>query len=382
MLIKKSLWALPIFFAFPLISSCFDSCDNYAGSVSGGGKGISIASWNMQAIFDGIDDGIEYEEYSSKSGWNEQKYLARLNTMSQAVLKIENKGPDVLAIIELENQGVIETLCNSYLQDSAYKYGFFANTAGYSLGVGVLSRYPIVKKFSHSSNINGEKIPRPIAEIWIEPEGKPIVIFVCHWKSKLGGEDVSEIMRRNAARIILRRVKEINAQDALNPPAIVVLGDLNENHDEFYRNSGEYVCALMPDDPAAAVLSGFAAPDKDEEDGEDIVISHKTQDFLIVSGEKPPVSSFFADGEGVFYSPWGNEIQNGSYYYKQEWETIDHVLLAPSLFNDMGWEYETAFVMDSEPFVNSKGEPDIYNALTGSGLSDHLPIVLKLRLQN
>ncbi|GMO49344.1 MAG: endonuclease/exonuclease/phosphatase family protein [Termitinemataceae bacterium] len=368
--------------AFMLVTSCFGGCDVYAGA---GGKAgaqneLSIASWNVQAIFDGTDEGIEYDEYRSDSGWNEQKYLARLNAISQAVSQIEETGPDVLALIELENGAVLQTLSDEYLTKSHYKYGFFANTPGYSLGVGMLSRYPFTKKFSHSSNIMGEKIPRPIAELWIEPAGKPIVIFVCHWKSKLGGEMESELMRRNAARIILRRVKEINIEYSENPPPIVVLGDLNENYDEFYRNSCEYVCAIMPDDPAAAILAGYAAPEQDEDAPEsEIPFASPPQDFLILSNEKPPRSAFFYGADGVFYSPWQNEMQNGSYYYGQSWETIDHFLLSGGFFDKNGWEFSNAFVLDSEPFVNTKGEPNIYNVRSGNGLSDHLPIMLVLK---
>ncbi|GMO38604.1 MAG: endonuclease/exonuclease/phosphatase family protein [Termitinemataceae bacterium] len=375
---RRNFLALLVLAAALLMTSCLGGCDTYPDTTSYGGKSgkkLSVASWNMQALFDGAETGSEYADYSKEAGWNEQKYLARLNADSDAIMQIGERGPDFLALIEVENQSVLETLGTEYLAKCGYNYSFFTNTQGYSLGVGVLSRYPFTKKLSHSSNINGERIPRPIAEVWIEPDGKPIVIFICHWKSKLGGESTTEIMRRNAAKIILRRINQINAEN--QGTAIIVLGDLNENYDEFYRNSCEYICAIMPDDPQAAILTGFALPAQEEED-DAAVLPKPIQDFFILSSEKPPVSAFFDGASGVFYSPWSLEMQNGSYYYGSNWETIDHFLLSPTLFDESGWEFDSALVVDTEPFVNSKNEPAIYNPRTGSGLSDHLPILLNL----
>ncbi|GHV19219.1 endonuclease [Spirochaetia bacterium] len=365
-------------FVLPLFTSCFSGCDVYEGASGGARRGeLSIATWNVQALFDGGDDGGEYDEYTPKNGWNKEKFEARCEVIGKAVSQIEGGGSDILALIEVEKREVLQELAEGTLKNQRYNYGFFAANAGFSLGIGILSRYPFTKTYSHSANINGDRIPRPIAEVWLEPDGTPLVIFVCHWKSKLGGEDETEFIRRNAARVILRRVKAIYNENPDIP--VLVLGDLNENVDEFYRSGSEKVCALLPDDPAAAIKAGFALANTDTSD-DDMLDENSLpqQDFLIISGEKPPVSSFFAKAEGVFYSPWGTEMQNGSYYYGSEWETIDHLLLSRGFFDKRGWEFKTAHVVDTEPFVNSKGEPNIYNPRSGSGVSDHLPLLLVL----
>ncbi|MDR2097395.1 MAG: endonuclease/exonuclease/phosphatase family protein [Spirochaetaceae bacterium] len=362
---------LPLFFL--LAASCVGSCDVYTDA--DGGKSplsMSIATWNLQALFDGQDDGNEYDEYSGDNGWNNEKYLARLNNFSKAIASIEKKGPDIIALIELENSAVLERLGGEYLKDSGYRYSYFAGLSGYSLGLGLLSRYPVTKARSHSSNINGEILPRPVAEVWLEPEGEPIAIFICHWKSKLGGDADTEALRRDAARVILRRTAVIKQENPAIP--ILVLGDLNENYDEFIRQDGELRCALLLDDPEAAKLTGYSR-DSEEQDGKNPRIA---QDFLILSTEKPPQSAFFADVDGVFYTPWKTELEKGSYFYGGAWETIDHFLLSGAFFDSAGWEYKDAAVIDAEPFVNSKGEPNLYNTRTGSGLSDHLPLLLSL----
>jgi endonuclease/exonuclease/phosphatase family metal-dependent hydrolase len=354
-------------------ASCVGSCDVYTDSADGKNlSGLSIATWNLQALFDGQDDGVEYEEYSAANGWNNEKYLARLNSFSKAIAGIEKKGPDIIALIEVENGAVLDRLGGEYLKDSGYRYSYFAGLPGYSLGLGLLSRYPVTEARSHSSNIGGEILPRPVAEVWLEAEGEPVVIFICHWKSKLGGDANTESLRRDAARVILRRTAAIKHQKPDVP--ILVLGDLNENYDEFVRQDGELRCALMPDAPEAAKLTGYGR----ESEGEDGENPRPAQDFLVLSTEKPPQSAFFAGVDGIFYTPWDTELEKGSYFYGGNWESIDHFLLSEAFFDSTGWEFKNAAVVDAEPFVNSKGEPNQYNTRTGSGLSDHLPLLLTL----
>ncbi|MDR2521141.1 MAG: endonuclease/exonuclease/phosphatase family protein [Spirochaetaceae bacterium] len=381
---------------FPLLCSCFGSCGIYPGEDElGKDKTISIMSWNVQALFDGNDDGIEYDEYRASGGWNAEKYQARLASVAGALAATGENGPDVVVLLELENAGVLENLGGGGQKMRGYPYRYFAGNKGYSLGVGVMSRFKITKHIAHSSNRGGERIPRPVAEIWLEPGEKPIVLFICHWKSKLGGDEATENLRREAAKLILRRTEEIHAEYPRIP--VLVAGDLNENHDEFYRREGEAVCAIMPDDPDASKRAGFLFEeyliDNSGDSEEDMALSgwdnevggcnmvfveESPGDFLVISEEKPPKSAYFPFARTVFYSPWSTEIDNGSYYYQGTWETIDHFLLSQEFWLQNNWNFKNAAALNVEPFVNSKGEPASYNPRTGSGISDHLPLLLLL----
>jgi hypothetical protein len=99
---------------------------------------------------------------------------------------------------------------------------------------------------------------------------------------------------------------------------------------------------------------------------------------LVLSGEKPPVAATFGASMPAFYSPWGQELEKGSYYYKNNWETIDHFLLTAPFFDGAGWDFSSCRVVAQEPFTNAKGLPAAYNPRTGYGLSDHLPLLLTL----
>jgi hypothetical protein len=71
-------------------------------------------------------------------------------------------------------------------------------------------------------------------------------------------------------------------------------------------------------------------------------------------------------------------MSGGSYYYKGEWETIDHFLLSEGLFNGRDWNFAGCLVLNRTPFTTSSGIPNAYVPRSGRGLSDHLPLLLYL----
>jgi endonuclease/exonuclease/phosphatase family metal-dependent hydrolase len=341
-----------------------------------GMKTLTIATWNVQALFDGQEDGVEYNEYLSAAGWSGEKYRTRLTALAESVVRMAETVPDVLALQEVEHGGILKDLAEGPLAKYGYRWTFFANNPGASLGVGVLSRLPFLKTQAHSITCNDDTSPRPVMEVLLQPGNKPMALFICHWKSKLGGEDSTEVIRRASAMVILRRIREIKANNPDLP--VIITGDLNENFDEFYRRAGSIVCTLLPDDPKAAELSGFMQDNEPVSESS----SEIQRDFLIISRQKPPQTRYFPKETVALYSPWGNELEKGSYNYRDNWETIDHFLLSKGFFDGQGWEYDTCEVLHKEPFINDRGIPKAYNPRTGSGLSDHLPLLLKLKQPN
>jgi endonuclease/exonuclease/phosphatase family metal-dependent hydrolase len=345
---------------------------------------LAIMTWNVQALFDGTDNGTEYDEYRESAGWTTEKYRGRLNIIAAAIGGLERK-PDIIALQELESPMVAVDLA-AVLSKHGYGWTYFANIPGMALGVGILSRFPFAEARSHSVYIDGEIAPRPMLEAKINTSGNAanssLLLFVCHWKSKLGGDDATESARRASARIILRRLRELAETEPDLP--VVIMGDLNENHDDFYRRGGKVISALMPDDPHAAEFSGLYGIDGENPQSA-AVITETQKDFLILVRNKPPAARYFPSGMITLYSPWFAELRNenddssGSYYYKNAWETIDHFLLSPQFFNGSGWDFENARILNFPPFTNAKGAPAAYNPRTGSGLSDHLPLMLLLK---
>jgi endonuclease/exonuclease/phosphatase family metal-dependent hydrolase len=330
---------------------------------------ITVMTWNVHNLFDGKDDGYEYAEFRQSSGWSAEKFMGRINTLSAAIGTL-NPMPDIIVLQEIESLEVLKTLALAL--PSGYSWSHFANNHGAAVGLGIMSRFPITEESRvHSITINGETTPRPVLEARIYAEGGEFVIFACHWKSKIGGDDATENVRRAAAKVILRRIRELwESEPGLG---VIVAGDLNENHDEFYRQKSSVLCALMPDDPYCAIFTNSLSADEDE-------AADLQKDYLIISRNKPPEPVHFPQGAVVLFSPWLGSLENGSYYYGGNWETIDHFLVSPQFFDDTGWEYDITEVANYPPFTNAGGMPVSYNARTGAGLSDHLPLIMSLKM--
>ena len=334
-------------------------------AAAGSATRLTAASWNVQALFDGVEDGTEYDDYAVASGWSDVKYRVRLERIGEVVALMVPGGPDVLALQEIENGRVLEGLAKGPL--GKYGYGYTARAAlpGAALGIALLSRFPLSRIRAHQASVPFGETPRPILEARVETALGPVVVFVCHWKSKLGEAERTEAVRTASAKVLVRRIAELALEDPTMD--IVVLGDLNENWDEFERQGGLAPTALLPDNSrAASVVNPAGAPD-----------SH-AGNLLVLSPERPPRADCLP-GAVALYSPWPASPWPGSYAYRGVWETIDHVLLNPALFDSKGWEYGSFTVLDSPILVDDDLFPETYNPRTGGGFSDHLPVVVEFK---
>ena len=327
---------------------------------------LTIALWNVQNLFDGEETGTEYADFRQGAGWGPEKYQARLTSLSQAITT-KPAAPDLIGFIEVENSGVLADLSRS-LSKNGYNWTAFTKLPGSAAGIGFLSSFPLLEVKAHSITIGQETAPRPVLELRLDVRGETLVFLLNHWKSKLGGADATESIRRASARVVYRRLSEIKEAEGDTP--VIIMGDFNLNHDDFYRRSlsGNLVlCALLPDDPEASLLVVNA---------QGSAISQP--DFLVLSTQKPPLPVYFPEEIHALYSPWGEEKEGGSYFYREEWETIDGFLLSKGAFSGAGWEFSGSQVLNHEPFITSGGRPNAYIPRSGRGLSDHLPLLLFL----
>jgi len=186
-----------------LLSICMAGFLAGCGSSKQEEKDIFIAvEWNLQALFDGDENGSEYNDYRESSHWNREKYLARITAISQAILKMsagndyQAEMPGLIGFLEVENAGVLKDLASGELSKHGYFWTAFASLPGSPLGLGFVSSFPILEARSHSITIGKNTAPRPVLEVRLEPGGKPLVFLLCHWKSKLGGDRATEALRR------------------------------------------------------------------------------------------------------------------------------------------------------------------------------------------
>ena len=328
---------------------------------------ISILSYNVQNLFDDVHDGSEYYDYDPYGDeWSSELFHLKLLQLSDVLTRYPEGGADIVLLQEIENQNALQTLVSYYLKGCGYHYSCVTGGHESAVNTAVLSRYPIEDLRAHSVSLGGNIAGRPILECSISVGGHVLRLFNCHWKSKSGGAVETEALRRAAAAVLSGRLREITQQHPA--AAIIIAGDLNESIDEWQRIEEAYLTALLPQD----AYRSLAPEEKRRSIG--------------VTGES--ATAQLGDELVILVSPWLGAFRSdcgqvaGSYAYRDEWETIDHFLLAPSLYDNRGLEFEAFRVICSEALLNDEGYPLRWISDLGTGYSDHLPILLQCRLES
>lgn len=289
---------------------------------------LTIMSWNVQNLFDGVDNGQEYDDYSVKDGlWSDKLYKLRLRNI---VKIIELNSPDIIGFQEIEGTVVLQDIINMIPE---YKYHVSTEEPG-AIQLGILSRYPIIKTGLITPYSDRSRL-RSLQEISFDINGLELIIINNHWKSKRGA--FSEDLRLKSSLALKKRLLELSDKE------VVVLGDLNENYNEYQKVYKSFDTALM----YRARGSGLT-----------ITEGHIESDEL--------------------YTVWPGSVVAGSYKYKGEWESIDHFLLNKKLMDKDNFYFSEFFVDNRDLLLNNKGDVKKWNKDFKNGYSDHLPIILKL----
>lgn len=327
---------------------------------------ILIASYNAHNLFDDVDDGGEYPEFSVASGrWNEGLYRKRLENAAAAIASFFPEGgrlPDIVCLEEIEGEKVLRDLAAGPLKAGGYRWIACGGPDASAIKCGILSRLPLSEVRSHAlADAWGFGPARDMLEAGFDlGEDEPrLTVFVCHWKSRREGPAVTEPARRAASALAAARIAE--AAEADPGACFVVCGDFNESPDEFVRAKGLYATALMPVPPDGAPVLGEDIPAAWEEGVLKVALN--------------PRSAGCGAGGVSLYSPWATS-DGFSYIFDGEKDRLDGFLLGSALVNGEGLEFSSFAVSGDEKLLNSEGEPSAWNG--SSGYSDHLPILLVL----
>ena len=324
------------------------------------GSTLTVVSYNVQNLFDATDDGGEYREFTAAGGWNEALYTAKLRAIGSALRRAVPAGADLVALQEVEHAGAARRLVNLELSRQGYRHVAWLPDPRSANGPVVLSKLPVRRVGALWVEGSPEQPLRPILEVEVAlgetVDAPSLFLFNNHWKSRYGGAAESERYRRLAAATLAERLREIYLAD---PEAdVIVAGDLNVSVDEYERRDGRYVTALMP---AAAAAEGA----------------------LAVTAAVPSSAAPLA-----LFSPWyayrdAGRAPEGSYRYRGTWESIDHLLLGPGLFDGVGVSYAGSdrFAVISDGLLDATGGPRRFiGGPWPGGYSDHLPLRLELDL--
>lgn len=308
---------------------------------------VSVISWNLQTFFDGMTEGTEYSQFKG-AYWSEDMYKNRLETLCNFIRETE---ADVYVFQEIENTAILQDISNELVglraAKKGYEYSCFSKEEGDALGMAILSRYPLedcnvhqidervclgLNDFSTSKNMkDGTNLEQPRTRAILHAkvrvsEEKYFSLYSCHWKSKYGGADVSEVWRNAQERLLANLLVESAKQ-------YLVVGDFNRTIEEFIAES-------------------------DLIDGK-VLLQGCKNDLRIAS-------------QWIGYNDLIRD--EGSYYYENQWEKIDHI------FHSEALEVIDFRTIKSTITANEDGFPYRYSMVTKKGSSDHLPLFCVLEL--
>ena len=167
---------------------------------------ISIATYNVQNLFDCKDDGSEYPDFkSSTSKWDCEAASSKLKRTKQVIDAINT---DIIALEEVENEQVLRALVDG----SEYKFIAFSKSKNSPVGLALVSKIkPNGSEIFEVPNVK----TRNILKVVFEVEGKKFSVFVNHFPAYKNGIN----MQKKAERTL--RAALIDEQNA------IVLGDFN-----------------------------------------------------------------------------------------------------------------------------------------------------------
>ncbi|MDD5406870.1 MAG: hypothetical protein PHE73_08050 [Sulfurovaceae bacterium] len=308
---------------------------------------FSIATYNVENLFDAKNQGSEYDDYKSGThNWNETTAQIKLNHTAEVICDINS---DIIGLQEIENVYVFQELISRLKQVGCdYPYNAITSKANSPIQIALLSRYPIISK--REIIVSRDPKVRNILEVSLDIDDNPLKVFVNHWKSK--SNNGKESARVNTARALANRISQLSSNDEY-----IILGDLNSRYDA--PNTLE---SKLDD------TNGFTAIGD---------VLHTFQNNHLVSK-----AEIINATKGMHYNLWGElaPANRWNHQFFGDKSSIDHILLPRTLFDRKGIEYkDNTFIVFAPPYLKNRygaiNHWKIKNGMhEGKGYSDHLPL--------
>ncbi len=315
---------------------------------AGGSGDYLFVFWNTENFFD--DKLHDYHTHPDKEydAWfaNDPKALKqKVDNLSKALTQMnDGKGPDILAVAELESERSAELLkdaMNARLKNPElhYKHILMKEPKGFgrNIGTAIITRLPVA---ADKTQLHGHR--QRILEGHVHVNGHDLVILATHWTSRVSDEEGAG--RDKYADQIYGVYRGMHMA---NPKVdFLVCGDFND----------------PPDD--------------------DSVIKH-----LHGIGDRTKVQK---SDEALLYNLFldKKDGKQGTHYYSGKWEIFDQILVSPDMLGTYGgWTCDTTSAkIINDLTADHKGHPKRFGNehdkidLHERGYSDHFPVSVRLNV--
>jgi endonuclease/exonuclease/phosphatase family metal-dependent hydrolase len=298
---------------------------------------FKVATYNVENLFDMYNDGTEYQEYKPNTKyWNKKAFKNKIDNISKVIKAID---ADIVSLQEIESKRALQILLKKL---PSYKYSYFLKNKNSAIGVAIISRFEIIENRAIVTDIYS-KYSRPILKSTILIEGKKLIIYSNHWKSKRSAEST----RIPYAQSLYRDIQTLKQDEDY-----IVLGDLNSNYDEYLTFSNN-----------KRLNDTFGIT------GINQVLNTTIQGNLIVKKD-------ILKSKNVLYNLW-LELDTSNRFssiFRGDKNTPDNILLPYSLFDNKNISYvNNSFKVFKKPYLYNKNI-NRWDKKKAKGYSDHLAI--------
>ena len=222
---------------------------------------ISIMNFNVENLFDNIHDDnrddqtylplakkqtaehktmcakipqIHYREECLSLDWSDEVVNTKLKNVAQIILGVDDQGPDILIMQEVENDRILGRLNKEFLAKAGYQTQVLIEGPDErGIDVAILSRFPLVgspelHKIPYVGKTDADKTwmarSRGILEVKLKlPNQETLTVFGAHFPSQAN----PRYWREQAVNHLAKLIRERSAKGM-----VVAGGDLNITHNE------------------------------------------------------------------------------------------------------------------------------------------------------
>lgn len=304
---------------------------------------FTFVELNCENMFDTRHDSLKQDlEFTPESNhhWTRTRYWRKLNHISKEIIAMgeDTTGdwqlPDLVALCEVENDSVMYDLTRrSLLRGAGYKYVMTHSPDVRGIDVALLYNPFTFQLLRHYSlRVTPLKKMRPTRDILyacgVTLGNDTLHIFTLHAPSRSGGERPTRPHRMAVARRLAMAIDSINA--LYHEAHILIAGDFND----------------YDDGPTLEYLSSVGL----------VNVSAKAK---------------------------GSHGAKGTYRYRGEWRSLDHILCSPRLAAKVSECFigDAPFLLEEEPRYGGYRPRRTYQGPKYQpGYSDHLPLVARMKL--
>jgi len=320
---------------------------------------LFVAHWNLENLFDTINDPITEDEEFLPSGakeWNDERLDKKMYNLSRVIRSMNNdNGLDLLGVCEVEHQSVLDTMISKYLSDNNLKVAYLESPDGRGIDNGIIyntRKFSLLEIKGHRVDMGSGYETRLIIEgIFLFEKKDTIYFFVNHWPSRRGGEDESEIKRISAAKTLRSVVDSIMNKNISSN--VIIVGDFN-------------------DEPTNISITEHL----------------KAQPFFCDSLDYENLpEDFETDLFNLSYKAWFDGL--GSYKYKDDFNMLDQIIISKELLLGEKIKYvcNSFEVYKPDLMITRTGKfqgapfPTYGGSRYLGGYSDHYPVTAKFLIK-